>query len=157
MPEKEPTSIVRSKPDGSFVLVHPDGREEPYHAQVAEPARIDAVTDDDIAQRIAVDPDVAPEMTADWFDAAAVMLGDKVIRKGGRPKLAAPKRLVTLRLDPEVVERFRDTGPGWQSRMNATLREHLPQVKRSTALVAKTGKTVKPGKAAEKAKATERR
>lgn len=40
----------------------------------------------------------------------------------GRPKLAAPKVSVTLRLDPDVLERFRATGPGWQTRINAALR-----------------------------------
>jgi uncharacterized protein (DUF4415 family) len=49
------------------------------------------------------------------------------VRGRGRPALDAPKRLVSLRLDPEVVERFRATGPGWQSRINAVLRAHLPE------------------------------
>ncbi len=39
----------------------------------------------------------------------------------------ATKRLFSLRLDPDIVERFRATGPGWQSRINDTLREHLPE------------------------------
>jgi uncharacterized protein (DUF4415 family) len=47
-------------------------------------------------------------------------------RLRGRPPWDAPKRLVSLRLDPDVVERFRATGPGWQSRINQVLREHLP-------------------------------
>lgn len=40
----------------------------------------------------------------------------------GRPKAAAPKVQTTLRLDPDVLERFRADGPGWQGRMNAALR-----------------------------------
>jgi uncharacterized protein (DUF4415 family) len=32
---------------------------------------------------------------------------------------------VTLRLDPDVVEKFRATGKGWQSRINAELRKAL--------------------------------
>ena len=59
--------------------------------------------------------------------AGAVDLSRRV-RGRGRPKLDAPKRLVSLRLDPEVIERFRATGPGWQSRINQILREHLPEV-----------------------------
>ena len=50
------------------------------------------------------------------------------VRGRGRPPLDAPKRLVSLRLDPEVIERFRATGPGWQSRVNAVLRAHMPEV-----------------------------
>jgi uncharacterized protein (DUF4415 family) len=34
---------------------------------------------------------------------------------------------VSLRPDPEVIERFRATGPVWQSRINQVLREHLPE------------------------------
>ena len=49
------------------------------------------------------------------------------VRGRGRPALDAPKRLVSLRLDPEVIERFRATGPGWQSRINEVLRAHLPE------------------------------
>ena len=41
----------------------------------------------------------------------------------GRPKSAAPKVSATLRLDPDVLDSFRATGPGWQSRINAALRK----------------------------------
>jgi len=33
------------------------------------------------------------------------------------------KRLISLRLDPEVIEHFRARGKGWQARINATLRK----------------------------------
>jgi len=49
------------------------------------------------------------------------------VRERGRPTLDAPKRLVSLRLDPEVIDRFRAPGPGWQSRINEVLPEHLPE------------------------------
>ena len=35
------------------------------------------------------------------------------------------KKSITLRLDPDVIEGWRKSGPGWQSRMNAALREAL--------------------------------
>jgi uncharacterized protein (DUF4415 family) len=77
-----------------------------------------------------VDPDDAPEWTEDQFKRAAIWQGDKLIRpadgtltKRGRPKSDNPKRRITLRLDPDVVERFQAGGPGWQSRMNAALRK----------------------------------
>ena len=41
----------------------------------------------------------------------------------GRPPVPNPKKQVTLRLDADVVERFRAGGPGWQSRMNEALRK----------------------------------
>ena len=40
----------------------------------------------------------------------------------GRPR-GTNKEQVALRLDKEVVARFRADGPGWQSRMNAALRK----------------------------------
>lgn len=78
-----------------------------------------------------VDPDDAPELSDDMLDRADLMEGDKVVRRGrrGRPKLDAPKEQITLRLDPDVIKRFRAGGPGWQSRINAALRRHLERVK----------------------------
>lgn len=50
----------------------------------------------------------------------------------GRPRLGPPKQLVSLRLDTDVLGHFRNTGPGWQSRINSVLRKsaRLPAVKR---------------------------
>jgi uncharacterized protein (DUF4415 family) len=41
------------------------------------------------------------------------------------PQKAPTKERVGLRLDREVVEHFRKTGPGWQSRINAVLAKHV--------------------------------
>jgi len=126
MRAKKLDSIVKSKPGGSFVLVHADGREEPYSPAASDLAKIDAVTDADIARQIASDPDVAPELTAAQFRGADLMHGDTVIRRGrGRPKLVATKVRVTLRLDGEVIDHYRAGGPGWQSRINAALRKQV--------------------------------
>ncbi len=43
-------------------------------------------------------------------------------RRGGRPRSEARKVPVTIRLDAEIVEVFKATGPGWQTRMNDALR-----------------------------------
>lgn len=70
--------------------------------------------------------DEIPELTDAWFEGADHLVGDRLVRRGrGRPKLEAPKRQVTLRLDADVVERLRASGPGWQSRANAALRQAL--------------------------------
>lgn len=42
-------------------------------------------------------------------------------RKGGRPP-GSTKRAVSIRLDEDVLEKFRATGPGWQSRINEALK-----------------------------------
>lgn len=44
-------------------------------------------------------------------------------RRRGRPPVETPKRQVTLRLDSDLVEHFKASGKGWQSRMNAALRK----------------------------------
>lgn len=69
-----------------------------------------------------VDPDDAPKLTSEWFDTATAYQGKKPVRRG-RPKSADPKQLVSLRLDREVVERLREEGPGWQTRVNKALRK----------------------------------
>ena len=49
-------------------------------------------------------------------------------RVGQRGKQKAPaKQRITLRLSPEVLAHFRATGKGWQTRMDAALREWIAQ------------------------------
>jgi len=84
----------------------------------------DTLTDEEIARQIAENPDAAPELTDDWFNRAAQMEGPKVTRRG-RPKAAVTKKLVSLRLDRDIIEKFQSTGRGWQSRINDALRWHL--------------------------------
>ena len=78
------------------------------------------------------DDDDLPEWTDDQFARAQFSIGGKVIRpaqgtltRPGRPPSETPNKQVTLRLDPDVVEKFRATGKGWQSRINAELRKAL--------------------------------
>lgn len=84
-----------------------------------------------------VDPDDAPELTDEFFENATPMIGDRVVSfaefsaaaneviRRGRPKLEAPKRALTIRYDADVVDAFKATGKGWQTRMNAALRDWL--------------------------------
>ncbi len=67
------------------------------------------------------DPDDAPKLTQAWADGANAYRGTTLVRRG-RPKLEQTKRHVSLRLDDDVVEKFKAEGPGWQSRINAALR-----------------------------------
>jgi uncharacterized protein (DUF4415 family) len=72
------------------------------------------------------DPDEAPPLDRDWFERAEIRDNGRLIRAArptGRPKKAAPKEAVSIRLDPDVVAHFRAGGPGWQSRINAALRK----------------------------------
>jgi uncharacterized protein (DUF4415 family) len=43
------------------------------------------------------------------------------------PQKAATKERVGLRLDAKVVEHFRSTGPGWQTRINDILADYVKQ------------------------------
>jgi uncharacterized protein (DUF4415 family) len=75
---------------------------------------------------IAADPD-NPEWTEENFSSAVPFedafpaLAEKLRRVRGAQKTPT-KQLVSLRLDQDVLLRFRATGPGWQSRMNEALR-----------------------------------
>ncbi|WP_273688971.1 BrnA antitoxin family protein [Ketogulonicigenium vulgare] len=87
------------------------------------------LTEKEIQRRIASDPD-APEATDDQlakakpFAEALPQLAENLRRNlGGRPKSDNPKVAVSLRLDQDVIEKFKAAGPGWQSRMNKALRE----------------------------------
>jgi uncharacterized protein (DUF4415 family) len=43
----------------------------------------------------------------------------------GRPKSETSKRLVSIRYSPDVIDYFRATGAGWQSRMDAVLERYV--------------------------------
>lgn len=49
------------------------------------------------------------------------------IKRLGRPPIDQPKMKTTLRIDPDVLTAFKQTGAGWQTRINALLREHMPK------------------------------
>ena len=67
------------------------------------------------------DEDLPDFSTPEW---EAHIRRHGVVQRGpGRPPAARPKGQTTLRLDAEVVDRFRAEGPGWQTRMNAALRK----------------------------------
>jgi uncharacterized protein (DUF4415 family) len=46
----------------------------------------------------------------------------ELLRPRGRPPKENPKAQVTLRLDAHVLNHFKATGPGWQTRINAALK-----------------------------------
>lgn len=69
-----------------------------------------------------IDPDDAPELTDEWFEKADLYHGEKLIRRGRRPS-ENPKQAISLRIDADVLDRFKADGPGWQGRMNDALRK----------------------------------
>ena len=65
-----------------------------------------------------------PEATRAWIAQAELICKGKVARRGKRGLRKDPtKKLVSLRLSPDVIDHFKAGGPGWQTRIDRTLRE----------------------------------
>jgi uncharacterized protein (DUF4415 family) len=71
----------------------------------------------------------APELTDEQLAAAGLHEGGKLTRRG-RPPSETRKQPVKIRLDPDLVAALRASGPGWQTRLNAFLREALLRANR---------------------------
>ena len=61
-----------------------------------------------------------PELTDD-------MLARGKVNKGGRPRSENPKKLISIQLPENVIQRWRATGPGWQARMAEKLSRVVPK------------------------------
>ena len=61
-----------------------------------------------------------PELTED-------MLARGTVNKGGRPRSGNPRKLISIRLPAEIIERWRASGPGWQTRMAEKLTQTAPE------------------------------
>jgi uncharacterized protein (DUF4415 family) len=74
-------------------------------------ARIDAITDEEIDEQIANDPDVAPIADNAFYERAVLVY----------PEVKTP---ISLRVDSDVLRGFREAGAGYQARMNEALRSY---------------------------------
>ena len=80
-----------------------------------------------IRKGIAQDPD-NPEWTKEDFKKARPFaeifpeLAESIKRARGRPRVEKPRKQISLRLDPDVIAKFKATGPGWQGRINDVLK-----------------------------------
>lgn len=78
--------------------------------------RVRARTDAELEKDIATDADWK-DIPADWYrEAEAVM--------------PVQKRMVSIRLDPDLLDWFKDNGPGYQTRINAVLRAYMNQTRK---------------------------
>jgi uncharacterized protein (DUF4415 family) len=81
----------------------------------------------EIQRMIASDPD-NPELTDEQLAEAKPFaevfpeLMESIKRARGRPPVAQPRQHVSLRLDADVVAKFKATGKGWQTRINEVLK-----------------------------------
>lgn len=76
-------------------------------------ARVDAMTDEDILANMRDDPDWADFIDVDWSKAKIVV--------------PAPKTSISIRLDADIVDFFKATGKGYQTRINAVLRHYMDE------------------------------
>ena len=77
-------------------------------------ARVDAMTDADIEAAMRDDPDWAAFRDIDWSKVVAVY----PIAKGA----------ISIRLDKDVIDFFKATGKGYQTRINAVLRHYMEEM-----------------------------
>lgn len=96
--------IVRFSADEIRRLVAADGSQ-------SDRARVDAMTDADIAAIRADDPDLSDLGHPDWAEAVAVH--------------PASKNAISIRLDQDVVDFFKASGKGYQTRINGVLRRYM--------------------------------
>jgi uncharacterized protein (DUF4415 family) len=76
-------------------------------------ARVDAMTDADIEARMRGDRDWEEFKNIDWSKVVAVY--------------PVPKNAVSIRLDSDVLDFFKATGKGYQTRINAVLRHFMQE------------------------------
>ena len=81
--------------------------------RVKREAAADAPIDD---QSGPYDPNDAAAVSAYWKAAT-------ITRGRGRPPVSVKRPTLNMRVDAEVLDAFKATGPGWQTRINAVLRD----------------------------------
>jgi uncharacterized protein (DUF4415 family) len=60
---------------------------------------------------------IRPHEYKELPDLTELALSRAVVNKGGRPRSANPRKLISIRLPVDVIERWKATGPGWQTRI----------------------------------------
>jgi uncharacterized protein (DUF4415 family) len=83
------------------------------HGTRTDWARVDAMTDEEIEAQMRDDPDWADFMDIDWSKATIVY--------------PQPKNAVSIRLDSDVLDFFKASGKGYQTRINAVLRHFMQE------------------------------
>jgi uncharacterized protein (DUF4415 family) len=69
---------------------------------------------------------ISPAEYEDLPELTDEMLARAVVNKGGRPRAADPRTLVSFRLPESVLTRWKESGPGWQTRMAEVLAQRAP-------------------------------
>jgi len=72
---------------------------------------------------IAFDPELDPYDPNDDAAVEAFWASSTITRGKGRPPVAVKRPTLNMRVDAEVLQAFKATGPGWQTRINSLLRD----------------------------------
>lgn len=107
-PEQITKAIVTR--DGRMLIEQPDGSYRPARDQT-DWAALDAITEEELEAAIASDPDDPGH--------------DPTFREHAKLTYPAPKARVTMRLDPDILDFFKASGPGYQTRIQAVLRSYV--------------------------------
>lgn len=85
-------------------------------------AKVAATTKEDIRRHMIEDD--APMLTAELLERAEVFQGNVFVRSAHdtQDDIEAGEQ-VSVRLDPDVLAKLREAGPGWQTRINGILRK----------------------------------
>jgi uncharacterized protein (DUF4415 family) len=78
--------------------------------------------DDATGELIGPDPDMERELTDEQLAQADHYEGGKLIRRGRPPSPETRKVAIKFRLDPDLAAKLRESGPGYQTRVNEMLR-----------------------------------
>jgi uncharacterized protein (DUF4415 family) len=105
-------TLAATLPDGSYIVEHPDGRLE-RRVSMSNLDKLRNLTDEDIEASIKDDPDWSDDWN--WSEAVLVM----------PPK----KKPISIRVDEDVLDFFKNEGGQYQRRINAVLRSYMDQKK----------------------------
>ena len=109
MSDTEQTRAILAH-DGRLLIEQPDGSFRLVEGETDWP-RVDAMSEAELDAAIASDPDDPGDDPTFWERARVVY--------------PAPKARVTMRLDRDVLDFFKASGRGYQTRMQAVLRSYV--------------------------------
>jgi uncharacterized protein (DUF4415 family) len=81
--------------------------------------RFEAKSEEELERDIADDPDYR-DVPDDWYKNATLVI-------------PTSKKMLSLRLDSDILDWFKQQGPGYQTRINAVLRAYAEQAKKRRA------------------------
>jgi uncharacterized protein (DUF4415 family) len=126
-----PTTVIFERLGSEVISMRRASRKErrfPMNPRLKHVPPLTDAEETEIQRQIAEDPDdfeATDEQLAQLRPLAEVLpdLYASIQRARGRPVTGKARQVVSLRLDPEVISKFKATGPGWQARINEILKK----------------------------------